>query len=142
MRNCSSKLAIVLTALLTVPFTLQLRAQQTTPSPTETQAPAAQPDLDRPVKVGGAVKSPRLLYSVEPKYTEEARKKKLSGIVKLYCWIDEEGKPSHIKVVQGIGMGLDEKAVEALQQYKFEPATREGKPVKVDLYIDVSFQIF
>jgi protein TonB len=44
--------------------------------------------------------------------------------------------------VRGVGMGLDEKAVEAVRQYKFKPATRDGKPVKVDLYVDVNFNIF
>ena len=138
MRNLSAKLAIVLTALLILPFSLESSAQQTPPSPVETH----QPDPDRPAKIGGPVKPPKVIHSVDPKYTEEARQKKVSGIVKLYCWVDEEGNPSHIKVVQGLGMGLDEKAAEALQQFKFQPATRDGKPVKVELYIEIRFQIF
>jgi TonB family protein len=142
MRNRSTKLATVLTALLIFLWAFPSRAQQTASPPAETQAPVTQPEQVGPVKVSGPVKGPKVSYSVEPKYTEGARQKKLSGIVKLYCWVDEEGKPSHIKVVQGLGMGLDEKAVEALQQFKFQPATRNGRPVKVDLYIDISFQVF
>ena len=57
-------------------------------------------------------------------------------------WVDENGNPSHVKVVRGVGMGLDEKAIEAVRQYKFKPAMQNGKPVKVDLYVDVNFQIF
>ncbi len=95
-----------------------------------------------PMHVGGSVRPPSVLYSVEPEFSEEARKAKFSGNVQVYLWVDEEGKPSHVRVVRGVGMGLDEKAVEAVRQYKFKPALQNGKPVKVDLYIDVNFQIF
>jgi protein TonB len=57
----------------------------------------------------------------------------------VYLWVDEKGNPSHVRVVHGIGMGLDEKAIEAVRQYKFTPATVNGKPVKVDMYIEVRF---
>jgi periplasmic protein TonB len=56
--------------------------------------------------------------------------------------VDKNGNPSDVKVVRGIGHGLDEKAVEAVRQYKFKPATKDGDPVMVDLYINVNFQIF
>jgi len=55
--------------------------------------------------------------------------------------VDEKGNPSHIKVIKSLGHGLDESAVDAVRKYKFKPATRDGVPVKVDLYIDVNFQI-
>jgi len=92
--------------------------------------------------VGGSVKPPVLTFSVDPEFSEEARKAKFSGNVQVYLYVDEQGNPSHVRVVRGVGMGLDEKAVEAVRQYKFKPAMQNGKPVKVDLYIDVNFQIF
>lgn len=92
--------------------------------------------------IGGSVRAPSVIFSVEPEFSEEARKAKFSGNVQVYLWVDEQGNPSHVKVVRGVGMGLDEKAVEAVRQYKFKPAMQNGKPVKVDLYIDVNFQIF
>jgi periplasmic protein TonB len=95
-----------------------------------------------PMHIGGSVRPPSVLYSVEPEFSEEARKAKFSGNVQVYLWVDEQGNPSHVKVVRGVGMGLDEKAVDAVRQYKFKPAMQNGKPVKVDLYIDVNFQIF
>ncbi len=95
-----------------------------------------------PMHIGGSVRPPSVLYSVEPEFSEEARKAKFSGNVQVYLWVDEQGMPSHVRVVRGVGMGLDEKAVEAVRQYKFKPALQNGKPVKVDLYIDVNFQIF
>lgn len=95
-----------------------------------------------PMHIGGGVSKPVVLYSVEPEFSEEARKAKFSGNVEVYLWVDQNGRPSHIRVVRGVGMGLDEKAVEAVRQYKFKPAMKDGKPVMVDLYIDVNFQIF
>jgi protein TonB len=92
--------------------------------------------------IGGSVKPPSVLTSVDPEFSEEARKAKFSGNVQVYLIVDENGNPSHVRVVRGVGMGLDEKAVEAVRQYKFKPAMQNGKPVKVDLYIEVNFQIF
>jgi len=92
--------------------------------------------------VGGGIGPPKVLYAPDPEFSEEARKAKFSGNVEVYLWVDEQGNPSHIRVARGVGMGLDEKAVEAVRQYKFKPAMQNGKPVKVDLYIDVNFQIF
>jgi protein TonB len=95
-----------------------------------------------PMHIGGSIRPPTVLFSVDPEFSEEARKAKFSGNVQVYLWVDEQGNPSHVKVIRGVGMGLDEKAVEAVRQYKFKPAMQNGKPVKVDLYIDVNFQIF
>jgi protein TonB len=95
-----------------------------------------------PMHIGGSIKPPSVIYQVEPEFSEEARKAKFSGNVQVYLWVDEQGNPSHVRVIRGVGMGLDEKAVEAVRQYKFKPAMQNGKPVKVDLYIDVNFQIF
>jgi len=92
--------------------------------------------------VGGSVRPPVVISSIDPEFSEEARKAKFSGNVEVYLWVDEHGNPSHVRVVRGVGMGLDEKAVEAVRQYRFKPAMQNGKPVKVDLYIDVNFTIF
>ncbi len=92
--------------------------------------------------IGGSVRPPVLVSQVDPEFSEEARKAKFSGNVEVYLWVDENGNPSHVKVVRGVGMGLDEKAMEAVRQYKFKPALQNGKAVKVDLYVDVNFQIF
>lgn len=92
--------------------------------------------------VGGTVKPPKVLKAVEPQFTETARALKYSGNVQVYLWVDEAGSVSHLKVVRPVGLGLDEAAMAAVQQYKFAPAIQDGKPVKVDLFIDVNFQIF
>lgn len=94
-----------------------------------------------PMHIGGGVSKPVITFQPEAEFSEEARKAKFSGNVEVYLWVDESGNPSHIRVVRPIGMGLDEKAIEAVRQYRFKPAMKDGKPVKVDLYIDVNFQI-
>jgi periplasmic protein TonB len=60
----------------------------------------------------------------------------------VYLIVEKDGTASHIRVLKSPGMGLDEDAVEAVRQYKFKPATRMGKPVRVDLYLDLKFRVF
>jgi protein TonB len=95
-----------------------------------------------PRRIGGGVSAPQLVYSVEPEFSEEARKAKVAGNVLVNLWVDTNGMPSHVHVIRGVGMGLDEKAVEAVKQYKFKPAMENGKPVLVELNVEVNFQIF
>jgi len=83
-----------------------------------------------------------VVSSVAPTFTKEERKEKFTGNVRIHCWVDEQGNPSHVRVDRGVRPDLDEKAVEAVKQYKFKPATKNGKPVKVDLYIEVNFHIY
>ena len=92
--------------------------------------------------IGGGVLPPVVLFQPEPEFSEEARKAKVAGIVVVYLVVDADGRPSHVRVVRSLGMGLDEKAVEAVRLYKFKPATENGKPVPVDMNIEVNFQIF
>ena len=103
------------------------------------QSPA-QDGSTKPAHVGGPVLPPKIIHSVDPKY-RRGPKDDTTGTVQIYLWVDENGNPSHVRVVRGLGNDMDESAVEAVRQYKFKPATRDGVPVKVDLYIDVTFQI-
>ena len=86
--------------------------------------------------------APEVMHSVEPEFSEEARKAKVSGDVQVYLWVDENGNPTHVRVIRGMGMGLDERAVEAVKQYRFKPAMENGRPVMVEMNIEVTFQIF
>ena len=84
-----------------------------------------------------------LVYSVNPEFTESARKKHLAGDVVVAFIVDRNGRPKDIRVVKGVGLGLDEKAVEAVRQYRFKPATEaDGQPVAMPLTIDVNFRTF
>jgi len=83
-----------------------------------------------------------VIYQVEPEFSEEARKAKFMGIVTVNLIVDTKGMPQNVHVLKGVGMGLDQKAVEAVRQYRFKPAIAEGKPVPVELNVQVDFQIF
>jgi protein TonB len=93
-------------------------------------------------RIGGGVSAPVVIYQVDPEFSEEARKAKFMGVVTVNLIVDAQGRPQNVHVVRGVGMGLDEKAKEAVMQYKFKPAMEGGKPVAVDLNIEVNFQIF
>ncbi|HEY4011246.1 MAG TPA: energy transducer TonB, partial [Acidobacteriaceae bacterium] len=84
-------------------------------------------------QVGGSVRPPIAIYTPDPEFSEEARKAKFSGNVVVSLIVGADGKPRNVHVLRGVGMGLDEKAVEAVQQYKFKPALKDGKAVAVYL---------
>ena len=101
------------------------------------------PGIGNGVKnVGGGVKGPVVIYKPEPEFSEEARKAKFMGVVTVQIIVDANGKPQNVHVIRGVGMGLDEKAMEAVSQYRFKPATENGKPVAVYLNVEVNFEIF
>ncbi len=85
---------------------------------------------------------PEVIVKVDPEFSEEARKAKFMGVVTVELIIDIHGMPQNVQLVRGVGMGLDEKAIEAVKQYKFKPAMENGKPVPVKMDIEVNFQIF
>ena len=93
-------------------------------------------------RIGGGVSAPLVLFAPEPEFSEEARKAKAAGNVLVYLQVDAQGRPTHVHVLRGIGLGLDEKAVEAVRQYKFKPALEDGRPVPVEMNVEVNFQIF
>jgi periplasmic protein TonB len=92
-------------------------------------------------KIGGGVSSPQLLTKVEPEYSEEARKAKFQGTVLLYVEVDEKGLPRNIRVIRPLGLGLDQKAIEAVEKWKFIPGKKDGKPVAVQAQIEVNFRL-
>lgn len=92
-------------------------------------------------RAGGGVSAPQLVYRVEPEYTEEARKAKYQGTVVLYCVVDVHGRVRKIRVVRSLGLGLDEKAVAAVRQWKFRPGMKDGRPVPVAASIEVTFRL-
>jgi protein TonB len=92
--------------------------------------------------VGGGVSPPVLIYSVDAEFSDEARRAKYQGVSVVSLIVDAHGLPQRIRVVRKLGMGLDEKAVEAVRQYKFKPSTYQGKPVPVEITIEVNFHIY
>ncbi|MGD0889641.1 MAG: energy transducer TonB [Acidobacteriaceae bacterium] len=93
-------------------------------------------------QIGGGVKGPVIIYQPEPEFSEEARKAKFQGVVTVSIVVDAQGRPQNVHVTRGVGMGLDEKAMEAVRQYRFKPGTENGKPVATYLNVEVNFEIF
>ncbi len=93
-------------------------------------------------RVGGGVSAPRALETPDPEYSEEARKAKYQGTVVLWLIVGPDGKPHDIKVSRPLGMGLDQKAVEAVRNWKFQPAMKDGKPVAVQINVEVNFRLY
>lgn len=89
----------------------------------------------------GWTEGPAVVYQIEPEYSEEARKARLTGTVVLYVEIDERGQVSKVEVRQSLGLGLDEKAVEAIQKWRFRPARKDGKAVPSVALVDVGFRL-
>jgi periplasmic protein TonB len=93
-------------------------------------------------RVGGGVSAPKALFAPDPEYSEEARKAKYQGTCVLWLIVGPDGRTRDIKVARTLGLGLDEKAIEAVKQWKFEPAMKDGKPVAVQINVEVSFRLY
>ena len=92
-------------------------------------------------RIGGGVSPPSVLSKVEPEYSEEARKAKWQGTVVLQLVVDEHGLPQQMKVTRSLGLGLDQKAIEAVGKWRFKPGMKDGKPVPVIATIEVNFRL-
>jgi TonB family protein len=84
---------------------------------------------------------PQIIHKVQPTYTKEAAKAKLEGTVMLLVVVDQEGIPRDLRVTRPLGGGLDEKALEAVRQWRFRPGMKDGKPVAVQTYVQVNFHM-
>ncbi len=91
--------------------------------------------------VGGSVKGPQVIGKSDPEYSEEARRARISGNVRLSLVVSEKGIPQDLKVTSPLGYGLDEKAIEAVRGWKFRPGTKDEKPVAVEAQVEVSFRL-
>jgi len=93
-------------------------------------------------RVGGGVSAPRPTYQPDPEYSEEARKAKYQGTSVLSLIVGADGRTRDIKIARSLGLGLDEKAIEAVKQWKFDPAMRDGKPVAVEISVEIDFHLY
>jgi periplasmic protein TonB len=92
--------------------------------------------------VGQGVSAPRAVFDPEPEYSDEARREKYQGIVVLRVVVASDGIPRDIQIARTLGMGLDEKAVEAVRQWRFEPAYKDGRPVAAIVDIEINFRLY
>jgi protein TonB len=93
-------------------------------------------------KVGGGISAPQAVTTPDPEYTEEARTAKTQGTCILWLIVDEKGVPRNVRVVRGLGFGLDAKAIEAVKQWRFQPALKDGHPVNVQISVEVGFHLY
>jgi TonB family protein len=96
---------------------------------------------DGPIRLTGGVTPPEKIYYPSPRYTEEGRQARITGVVILEAVIDAEGNVVHVDVLKGLPMGLTESAVETAKQWKFRPAMRDGEPVAVFLNLTIRFSL-
>lgn len=92
--------------------------------------------------VGEGVSAPRPIYTPEPEFSEEARKAKYQGVVVLNIVVGTDGRVHNPRVVRSLGMGLDEKAIEGVKTWKFDPSKKDGRNVAVEMNIEVAFNLY
>ena len=93
-------------------------------------------------RVGATVKAPKVLNAPDPEYSELARRAKYQGVAVLGVIVGPDGNPQDVWVVKKLGLGLDQKAIDAVRTWKFDPATRDGQTVAVLLNVEVSFRVY
>ncbi|MDE3201652.1 MAG: TonB family protein [Acidobacteriota bacterium] len=94
-------------------------------------------------RVGGGISAPSVLYAPEAEFSDEARRAKYQGVCLIAVIVDAHGNPVNPRVIRPLGMGLDEKALEAVRKYKFKPAMKDGRtPVPVMINIEVNFRLY
>ena len=133
----SKTILVLALAALMVAASL-LCAQTNVPTQTTQDQGASEP-VEKP---GRGIKPPRTTYSPAAQYSEKARVAKYQGTCILKLVVGTDGHPRNIRVINPIGMGLDEKAVEAVRTWRFQPATKDGTPVAFEVAVEVSFHLY
>jgi TonB family protein len=99
--------------------------------------------IEKPVRMDATVSPPKLLHPpVEPEFSQAARKLRYGGKVLVQLWVRPDGAVVNLSVVRALGIGLDERALLAVQHYSFSPAKQNDEPVLAELRVQVYFQIF
>jgi len=125
-----------------------LFGQSTSTTEQKQEPPSGTPGSERLVRVcdpknpiAPCATAPRPVFTADPEYSQEARDAHYEGSCVLWMIVGSDGKPRNIKVVRTLGLGLDEKAIEAVKQWKFEPGMMDGKPVAVQVNLKMSFRL-
>ncbi len=122
-------------------FAIAQDKSASSPAPPSQAAPSGE---STECKDGSGVKPPRAIYTPSPKVSEEDRndKSKYKGVAVLSMTVSTEGKPTDIKVIKSLGPALDKKAIDAVNTWKFDPATKDCKPVAVQIAVEVTFALY
>jgi TonB family protein len=90
----------------------------------------------------GGVTAPRTIYAPDPQYSDQARSVKFTGSVLLWLVVGADGLPKDIRIVRAVGLGLDERALDAVKTWRFEPGRKDGQPVPTQINVEVSFRLY
>ncbi|HEX7423757.1 MAG TPA: energy transducer TonB [Terriglobales bacterium] len=135
--------AVFIAALIFAGLAIAQDKPASSPGPPSQAAPSEE---SRVYNLGHGVKPPRAIYSPDPKFTEEEKKNadkaQYKGEVQLSMIVTSDGKPKDIRVTKSLGPDLDKKAIEAVKTWKFDPATKDGKPVAVHIGVEVAFHLY
>ena len=93
-------------------------------------------------RVGHGVSPPHVIYSPEPQFAEPARAAKYEGVLTLMLVVEKDGLPTDVHVVSPLGCGLDLKGVQAVRNWRFRPAEKDGQPVRVEIAVEVDFHLY
>ena len=133
--------------LVTLELTFTLRDKPAQPLfPVRPLAPGdagskGQPEAARAYRPGYGVSVPVLIKEVKPKYTPEAKKAKIQGVVTLEGVVNTDGTIGDVEVTTSLDAGLDQEAIKAVKQWRFEPGTKDGKPVPVLITLEMTFTL-
>jgi len=104
-------------------------------------ASAPQVAESRVYKPGDGVSAPVVIKKVKPQYTADAMRAKIEGVVTLECVVKTDGTIGDVKVTTSLDAGLDQEAIKAVKQWRFEPGTKDGKPVPVLITLEMTFTL-
>ena len=130
---------LLLSLVVVVPIAVPVSAQL---QPLHGANSNPQGPVDGVYRVGHGVSAPRATYMPDPEFSEKARQAGYEGVCVLELVVDAEGMPQRIRVTHAAGLGLDEKAMEAVRQWRFTPAMKDGTPVAVHINAEVQFQLY
>ncbi|MGB0065666.1 MAG: energy transducer TonB [Terracidiphilus sp.] len=143
------KIACALIVFLASRYAAAQQAVAPTPPPTGTtpaqsSGTALNPNPSPGVyQVGRRISAPVVLYQPEPEFSDEARRAKYQGVCVIALIVDAQGNPQNVHVVRTLGMGLDQKAIEAVRTWRFKPAMKDGTtPVPVMVTVEVNFHLY
>jgi protein TonB len=102
---------------------------------------SGKPGISATARSGHKTTPPQLIYKVEPEFSEAARQAKYQGVVVLAIEVDASGHPRNLRVIEQLGLGLDEKAIEAVSQWRFRPGYQDGRAVVTTATVEVAFRL-
>ena len=138
---CLRRVLLALTTVVLVSIFLMPAATARDGDKTDAGKTTEEKQHDPIYEIGGDVKPPKLVHVVEPEFSAHSEQAFVSGVVKIQMIVTSEGLPKEPKVLSGLGDVQDKKAVEAVQQWRFKPATKEDKPVNVRVTVEVNFHL-